>query len=165
MNISGKCLNPFMLVFSLYSLNCIAEPANPHKISTSGNGNADCLACHIKQPEIKDKLNTKNNPVDLSAFHLDAIAMCTSCHAEEEGHVVGVQLNFSIPADLPLAKSKTISCLTCHYTHGDLRSSRPQASYSFMDNLLNSDRLHKSFLIRRNNVNGELCLICHNTKE
>jgi cytochrome c len=78
---------------------------------------------------------------------------------------VGLKLDFEIPADMPLDKKNRLSCLTCHYTHGNMDSDRPQASVSFMDRLLNANRLHKSFLLRRNNVDGELCLICHNSNQ
>jgi hypothetical protein len=66
---------------------------------------------------------------------------------------------------MPLNKKNALSCLTCHYTHGDLTSIRPQASFSFMDRMVNAERLRKSFLLRRNNVDGELCLICHNPNQ
>jgi len=140
-----------------------AEPINPHQNLTEQSG--ICLTCHIKLPTNQAGLNTKNNVVNLSDFQHDGIKLCTGCHKEEEGHVVGVSLDFSVPADLPLGKNKTVSCLTCHYTHGNLYSEKPQASYSFMDSLLGAQRMHKSFLIRRNNVNGELCLVCHNPQQ
>ena len=136
-----------------------ADQDNPHNLIIGTNIN--CISCHLSMPEIKADLNTKNNKVDLAEFKQDGIKMCTTCHDEEEGHVVGVSLDFSVPADLPLGTEKSIQCLTCHYTHGELLSTRPQASFSFMDRLLNSDRLHKSFLIRRSNISGELCLTCH----
>ncbi len=150
------------MLISLYSANIMAE-INPHNIVE--NKTATCTNCHRGLPEIQPGLNTKNNHVELSKFKQGGIKMCTDCHNEKEGHVVGVRLDFSVPADLPLSENKTISCLTCHYTHGELKSDRPQSSYSLIDRLLDSERLHKSFLIRRNNSHGELCLTCHNTEQ
>jgi len=150
-----------ILSFILLS-NVRAATENPHLIAEQPS--EMCLSCHIKMPNIEPQLNSKNIPVNLKTLRHDGIKLCTTCHEEEAGHIVGVTLDFSVPADLPLADNDTVSCLTCHYTHGALTSDRPQASYSFMDKLLDSKRLHKSFLIRRNNVNGELCLVCHNSQ-
>jgi hypothetical protein len=91
--------------------------------------------------------------------------MCGSCHNPDDGHQVGLELDFQIPADLPLDKKNRMTCLTCHYTHGNLNSDRPQASFSFMDRLFDAERIHKSFLLRRNNTDGELCLTCHNINQ
>lgn len=139
---------------------------NPHTVS-SVDKSGTCAGCHVAEIHYDkaDLLNTKNQQVDIDAFTNDGVAMCSSCHNAEEGHKVGLKLDFEIPADMPLNKKNALSCLTCHYTHGDLTSVRPQASFSFMDRLVNADRLHKSFLLRRNNVDGELCLICHNPNQ
>lgn len=136
---------------------------NPHVLSRQ-NMQSDCTACHLSQPELKDDnvLSSKNLAIDQSAFKLDGVAMCASCHNPNQGHKVGLNIDFPVPADLPLNEDNDITCLTCHYTHGKLDSDRPQASHSFMDKLMNSERLHKSFLLRRNNSDGELCLTCHN---
>lgn len=136
---------------------------NPHAVSRQ-NMQSDCAVCHLLQPELKDDnvLSSKNLTVDQSAFKLDGVAMCASCHNPNQGHKVGLNIDFPVPADLPLNEENDITCLTCHYTHGKLDSDRPQASHSFMDKLMNSERLRKSFLLRRNNSDGELCLTCHN---
>lgn len=140
-----------------------AKSEHPHSV----NENVDpigCQNCHINPPGpgTHEPLETKNKTFKLTDFKNDGVAMCTGCHNPDDGHKIGLKLDFDVPADLPLDKNNTLSCLTCHYTHGRLDSDRPQASHSFMDHLMNSERLHKSFLLRRNNVDGELCLICHN---
>lgn len=139
---------------------------NPHAVSATDKSSV-CSSCHATEIHYDkaDLLNTKNKRVDLTAFNNDGVAMCSGCHNAEEGHKVGLKLDFEIPADMPLNKRNALSCLTCHYTHGELISDRPQASFSFMDRMVNADRLHKSFLLRRNNVDGELCLICHNPNQ
>ncbi|MDP1666718.1 MAG: cytochrome c3 family protein [Methylobacter sp.] len=158
----------FMMVIGgcvLFSMSAVQAADNPHTIAAGKSG--DCAGCHVARIHYDnvEALNTKNKRVDLNAFNNDGVAMCSGCHKTEDGHKVGLKLDFEIPADMPFNKKNALSCLTCHYTHGDLTSAKPQASFSFMDRLLNDDRLHKSFLLRRNNVDGELCLICHNSNQ
>ncbi|MDO9106691.1 MAG: cytochrome c3 family protein [Methylovulum sp.] len=145
-----------------------AEADNPH-IVANDTPQSLCKSCHIEDPafDIDDDelLLTKNNAMDPEAFSQDAVAMCSSCHDPENGHKVGLKIDFPVPADLQLGEKNDITCLTCHYTHGSLASDRPQASFSFMDKLMDDERLHKSFLLRRSNVDGELCLICHKVNE
>ncbi len=150
----------------LFCAFAVHAAENPHAVSATDKSTA-CSSCHAAEMHYDqaDLLNTKNSHVDLSAFNNDGVAMCSTCHNAEEGHKVGLKLDFEIPADMPLNKKNALSCLTCHYTHGNLGSVRPQASFSFMDRLVNAERLHKSFLLRRNNVDGELCLICHNSNQ
>ena len=88
--------------------------------------------------------------------------MCVDCHGEDSSsHIIGVTPDYTVPADLPLNHDNQITCLTCHYIHGSLQSETPMASTSFMDHLFNRARLHKSYVLRRNNARGELCLACH----
>ncbi len=156
----------FKFTAGLLLLGAFAVPAeeNPHTISATGKS-VECASCHAAEihHDQTDLLNTKNKKFDSAEFSKDGVAMCTDCHNADDGHKVGLKLDFEIPADMPLNKKNTLSCLTCHYTHGTLVSDRPQASFSTMDRILNAERLHKSFLLRRNNVDGELCLICHNS--
>ncbi|CAD6880450.1 hypothetical protein [Methylomonas albis] len=137
---------------------------NPHLISKQSS-QSGCTNCHTATPQLKDEgiLQSKNITADQATFSKDGVAMCSSCHNPNQGHKVGLNIDFPVPADLPLNEDNDITCLTCHYTHGKLDSDRPQASHSFMDKLMNAERLKKSFLLRRNNSDGELCLTCHNT--
>ncbi len=150
-----------------------AKTDNPHVIKND-TSHLSCKTCHVsdvnssKSPfnsQIDEPLNTKNNATNLSAFNINGITMCTGCHDPNAVHKVGLHIDFAVPADLPLDESNGMICLTCHYTHGSLVSDRPQASFSFIDQLIDAERLHKSFLLRRSNVNGELCLICHHVSE
>ncbi|MEQ1637503.1 MAG: hypothetical protein ABL903_12505 [Methylococcales bacterium] len=156
------------VAFPVLLCSVIANSAaeNPHLVSKNIKATA-CNSCHVVEPENStvDLLETKNTHTDLTKFTQDGIAMCSTCHNPDDGHKVNLKLDFEIPADMPVGKKNTISCLTCHYTHGNLSSNRPQASFSFMDRLVDAERLHKSFLLRRNNTDGELCLICHSVNE
>lgn len=144
--------------------NSAAE--NPHLVSKQSSS-AGCTSCHAETLQVTadDVLLSKNLPVNLEKFTQDGVAMCSGCHNPDQGHKVGLQIDFPVPADMPLSAEQDITCLTCHYTHGRLDSDRPQASFSMMDRLLDAERLHKSFLLRRNNSDGELCLTCHNVNQ
>lgn len=154
--------------YVLLSSVCIAqaETGNPHLLSKEIKS-ISCTGCHQADPLFKTEglLETKNSRINLASFSKDGTALCTDCHSADDGHKVGLELDFQVPADLPLDNKNKMTCLTCHYTHGSLTSDRPQASFSFMDRLFDAERLHKSFLLRRNNADGELCLICHNVSE
>lgn len=142
--------------------------ANPHEISPQSE-TTDCVTCHLIQPGQPTSgaglLNSKNHQAEIAAFKNDGVEMCLGCHDKDDGHKVGLKLDFEIPADMPLGSKNKLTCLTCHYTHGSLHSHKPQASVSLMDQFLDAERLHKSFLLRRNNSDGELCLTCHEVKE
>lgn len=166
--ISSKALLTWLAVLTatFYVLATTPSASNPHTVNKHIS-RTTCTDCHIETPALKDEsiLNSKNLPVDLSRFSQDGVAMCSTCHNPNQGHKVGLNIDFPVPADLPLNADNDITCLTCHYTHGRLDSDRPQASHSFMDRLMNAERLKKSFLLRRNNSDGELCLTCHNVNQ
>ncbi len=134
---------------------------NPHNLQSK----PACDSCHYITPPATVTDDTRYVLPQMQNFKQDGIGMCTQCHSNENGHQVGITLDFSVPADLPLNNDNKMTCLTCHYTHGSLKTEKPNASYSFMDVLLGSERLHKSFLLRRNNANGELCLSCHHSSQ
>jgi hypothetical protein len=163
-----KPSRPFILSALLLGLagTAPAFAGNPHEISSERQA-VDCAGCHVEKPATASSgpINSKNHAADLAAFKKDGVAMCSGCHDKENGHKVGIKLDFDAPADMPLDAKHKMTCLTCHYAHGSLGSNRPQASVSFMDRMLDSERLHKSFLLRRNNSDGELCLTCHEIKE
>ena len=96
----------------------------------------------------------------------DGVESCVNCHGSESiTHPVGARPNFAVPGDLPLDREGRVTCLTCHYIHGTLHSDTPQASASALERLFGSERLHKSYLLRRNNTEGKLCMACHNPSE
>ncbi|MDP2903498.1 MAG: hypothetical protein Q8N96_10385 [Methylovulum sp.] len=164
-NVSTKSWG-LVLLFCTFIVQ--AETDNPHLIKND-TPHSLCKNCHVADPPFKINsdglLVTKNNTINPDGFNQDGVAMCASCHDTSSGHKTGLHMDFPLPADLPLDEKNDMICLTCHYTHGSLASGRPQASCSFMDKLLDAGRLHKSYLLRRNNADGELCLICHKVPE
>lgn len=161
--LSRKIFTKLAIVFFLLQNGGFVMADDPHQI-LKNQSTATCSQCHKNPIELiaTQLIDTKNNHFESAAFIQDGTEMCTSCHDANQGHKVGLLIDFPVPADMPLSGDSDIICLTCHYTHGSLKSDRPQASFSIMDRLFDSQRLHKSFLLRRNNSDGELCLTCHN---
>lgn len=137
--------------------------SNPHAIQNEPPGDV-CLACHTNQPPTYSDQTRHALEPDWAALRLDGKTMCEACHDSENMHMVGVVIDFPTPKDLPLDAENKVTCLTCHYAHGNLMSDRPWAAVSFMERMLNDDDMHKSYLLRRNNSSGELCLVCHKTE-
>jgi hypothetical protein len=137
---------------------------NPHIVSKN-NSQSGCTTCHVKTPELKNDgiLSTDKHPVDLSQLKQDGLTMCVSCHPRDHVHAnVSEKIDFQVPADMPLGQNHEHICLTCHYSHGKLDSDQPRANVIFIDHLFDTERLHKSYLLRRDNSDGGLCLSCHN---
>lgn len=134
---------------------------NPHELK-NGVDNIGCTNCHRQAPERIPERPTRVVLPNPDYFSMGPVAMCVSCHEGSEGsHPIGVIPNYPVPADLPLDKNNGVSCLTCHFTHGSLKSDHPCCSVSFLDRMFDRDRMRKSFLLRRENTNGELCKACH----
>lgn len=138
---------------------------NPHELQ-DGAGRTTCTNCHQQMPEGVPENTTRVVLPKAKDFKTGPVAMCISCHeGSEESHPLGVNPKYPVPADLPLDKEGGISCCTCHYTHGSLKSDHPCCSVSVIDRMFGSDRLKKSFLLRRENRRGELCRACHGTTD
>lgn len=139
------------------------EPVNPHEIDKHNPANdKTCLQCHTEPVPTGTPGDDRHSLPRMDDFVSDTITMCVTCHTESSvSHIVGVTPNYPVPADLPLNAKNQMTCLTCHYTHGSLQSVRPMASTSLMDQIFNRQRLSKSFVLRRSNANGQLCLACH----
>lgn len=155
---------PVLLMISLYSVFTFsASGFNPHELNTADNSSSvQCLSCHKSMPSVSTKVFGKHIIADMKQFVKSETLMCAGCHGDDNtGHIVGVTAEYIVPADLPLDKNNQVTCLSCHYIHGSLKSSEPMASTSFMDHLFNRQRLNKSYILRRNNAKGDLCLACH----
>lgn len=155
-------------LIALVSMNKLfGTNPEPHQIGHD-NQTVDCATCHLQLPPISNEpimINSSLAAADPAEFRHDGVEMCKNCHNPDQGHQVGIEIDFPVPADLHLGDHNDITCLTCHYVHGNLQSETPQASFSFLDRVLNPQRLHRSYLLRINNSNGELCLACHNVNQ
>lgn len=171
LRVSGRYLLMIYLV-GYMSLSYSQSGFNPHgHIQTLLSGdakinNVQCLSCHKSAP-LSTQLNSGKHLVPkMSAFVKSETMLCAGCHGDDNSsHIVGITPEYSVPADLPLDKNGQVTCITCHYVHGDLKSDKPMASTSFMDQLFNRQRLNKSYVLRRNNSEGDLCLACHSNNE
>jgi len=154
-----------LILIYCYSMFVYADSAfNPHQINELTDNNAtQCLTCHKIKPSIKNGFTGKYVIPVMPDFNKNETGMCSDCH-EDSSHIVGITPDYQVPADLPLDKNNRITCITCHYVHGPLKSDKPMASTSFMDHIFNRDRLNKSYILRRNNAEGGMCLACHSEK-
>jgi len=166
---------PYLFVLCLpgyISLGYSQQVFNPHEhIQSLLSGDAkvnsvQCLSCHKKAPLSTPLKSGKHVIPEMSSFVKSETMLCATCHGDDNSsHIVGITPEYSVPADLPLNENGQVTCITCHYVHGDLKSDKPMASTSFMDQLFNRQRLSKSYVLRRNNSEGDLCLACHSKKE
>ena len=161
MNHYKSCLL-LLLVLSNHSL-LAAETSNsvlnPHSMPMDEH-RPQCLSCHAKAKHT----TAVSNGAIATIFVGDGIKACISCHESAAvKHMVGRRPDLHVPDDLPLDAQGRITCLTCHYTHGPLRSENPWVDVSWYERLTNSERLHKTFLLRRHNREGALCLVCHDS--
>jgi hypothetical protein len=152
-----------LVLLILLSVTAHATDSNPHLVNKQ-TPQSGCTDCHIKTPELKNdtNLNTNGLPVDISQFKQDGGAICMSCHPRDHVHKnESGKIIFSLPPDIPVGQNHAHICQTCHYSHGKLDSDQPQANVNFIDYVFDTERLHKSFLLRRDNSDGGLCLTCH----
>ena len=150
------------LLFGYCGLTC-ADDGNPHLLSKDQSP-VNCQRCHITKPALTcEGIFESHDVIFIPAhFRLNAIDMCLSCHKPHHLHAeVSKKIDFNVPADMPLGENHNIVCLTCHYMHGCLDSRQPCANIGFMDRWFDTERMHKSYLLRRDNRDGGLCLTCH----
>jgi len=153
----------FLLLCGFYNFSYAQGAFNPHTdFQNAGVNSKQCLSCHAAVPQKSTDFTGKYVIPDMKHYVKSGTKMCADCHGDgNTSHIVGSTPEYIVPADLPLGKNKQVTCLTCHYIHGSLETDTPMASTSFMDHLFNRQRLNKSYILRRNNSQGDLCLACH----
>lgn len=158
----NKTLTILLLLYSTFMTDLVTANS-PHQVITELDPkNESCMSCHKTINKTPSQVTGKLILPDMNNFIIDATNMCIGCHGDDNiSHIVGITPEYTVPADLPLNNDSQITCLTCHYTHGNLKSDKPTASSSFLDLMFNRERLSKSYTLRRNNANGDLCLACH----
>jgi hypothetical protein len=137
----------------------VAAEENPHELVVGASG---CGECHVATPDGVPEGSTRTVLPEAGEYVADHVEMCVSCHKDDaSAHPIGAKPGYPVPADLPLDEDGRISCLTCHFTHGNLKSDHRCCSASLLDRLFARDRFSKSFLLRRDNPKGQLCQACH----
>ena len=160
------CLPVFAAIFLFIGIpvgKVLAEEpkSNPHELKEKFDS-MECANCHRQTPVRIPENHTRAVLPNQDAFVTDPVTMCVPCHeGSMDSHPIAVRPKYLVPADLPLDKKRGISCLTCHYTHGSLKSNGSCCSVSLLDRMFNRERMKKSFLLRRENTNGGLCNACH----
>lgn len=160
------CLTLFAAIFLFIGIpdgNVLADKpkSNPHELKEQFDS-MECAICHRQTPARIPENDTRAVLPGQDDFVTDPVTMCVPCHeGSMDSHPIAVRPKYLVPADLPLDKKRGISCLTCHYTHGSLKSDCQCCSMSFLDRIFDRERMKKSFLLRRENTNGGLCNACH----
>lgn len=136
-----------------------APVLNPHSMPAN-EATPQCLTCHAETEQAVTTVKVGLAPTMVT----DGIKSCITCHESAAvKHMVGRRPDFKVPNYLPLDAEGRITCLTCHYTHGPLKSEKPWVDVSWFERLTNSERLHKTFLLRHHNRDGHLCMACHDS--
>ncbi len=90
---------------------------------------------------------------------------CIKCHLQGNAdHPIMIVASFPVPRDLPLSQDNEVTCITCHNPHLQRYSNHPWLQRSFMtiiSDFISRKKQYKTFFLRRNNSNRELCLSCH----
>ena len=132
-----------------------AQQQEPHPVVKEKR----CEACHMAGTNDQNFTGLKN----------DISAACIACHPHEDAnHPVMVIPDFKVPADLPLSGSKELTCITCHNPHNPRFSNRSWQAKSIagkMGDIFRRGKQHKTYFLRRNNANGDLCFTCHKERE
>ena len=134
-------------------------PTNPHSVLEDGE---KCTQCHPEKPSSQpgpvytfQKIRMRDNFTEV----------CTACHEYgERSHPTDIEIDFDVPADLPVFYGK-VTCATCHYPHGESKSETRYVSASALNKLgsiFSRKKSFKTYFLRRENTDGELCLACHN---
>ena len=99
----------------------------------------------------------------------DISSACIKCHVRgDANHGVNFTPQFKVPSDLPLSKSREITCITCHSPHNQRFSNRTWQAKSLigkMGDMFKRGKHHKTYFLRRNNADGDLCFSCHKERE
>ncbi len=90
---------------------------------------------------------------------------CLKCHPHDSrDHPVMITSSYPIPEDLLHSENMEITCLTCHNPHFQRYSSRAWVPRSFttkIQHFVFGKKDFKTYFLRRNNADKELCMACH----
>ncbi|MBI3815491.1 MAG: hypothetical protein HY279_13630 [Nitrospinae bacterium] len=148
-------LTVFLTICFLSLPHYVLADKNPHDFI---DDQSKCIDCHRTKPESLPVPGKIQGNVD---FKIDFNNMCNNCHRHEGGkmgHPVGVKPKAITPADLLLDENGKLTCLTCHKTH--MGHIHKRKSLSICGGLFSSGE-ERSYFLRRDNSEGDLCLACH----
>jgi hypothetical protein len=112
----------------------------------------DCMACHPSDKD-KPKLVEPTRSCD---------ANCLRCHKDtEKHHPVGPEVEEKDKVSLPLLGINKVACIGCpdlKTTQTDTRSWKAQSLFA---RLFQGQPRYKTYYLRINNSDGQLCKTCH----
>ena len=121
-----------------------------------------CSTCHVT---FQITGTTASYIVLRADSTFDLSAACLECHPQKVAtHPVRIPTPFQVPKDLPLSGKNEITCVTCHNPHFSRFSNRPWQPRSYiqkMGEFVTRKKQYKTYFLRRNNAQGELCRGCH----
>jgi hypothetical protein len=143
---------------ALFPTTLLASRQQPHDFMSDVNS---CAKCHDKVPVPgQDDFTT-------IVLKKDIVTLCEECHqamVQSDKHPVDIRPDRTVPADMHLDNYFSITCTTCHDPHGQPFAEYPYVTYTLLDQakrLFNGEKEHRTYFLRRSNVDGELCLSCH----
>jgi hypothetical protein len=111
-----------------------------------------CLVCHSSDKD-RGKLADLNRSCDTN---------CRRCHQEmEKHHPVGGGVEEKDKMTLPLSTGDKVACITCHDPGARRTDTRSWKSQSLFSRLFRSQTVYKTYYLRINNADGNLCRACH----
>jgi hypothetical protein len=166
-------------VYSVVPLLFATPPKNPHKEIFKGK----CLDCHEDVPkkvkaEDKDKEKTsrrkrkrKKKEYRVALFKKDIVSLCTQCHEEMDSetlHPLDIKPTQMKSDLLPLDSDGTLTCVTCHFPHGESYSEKQYVGRSSVAkwlSLLVKQKYFKTYYLREKVLEGEICKECHEVEK
>jgi len=145
------------LVYLLLALQpATAAESDPHKDLRDIYA---CEECHLGKP--RGRPGPVYSGRKGALIRSDITKPCTRCHKYgDRSHPTDIKPKGHVPPDLPLINNM-ITCATCHYPHMPAESTQQYIPSGLLSNLFSSGSSHKTYFLRRTNVNGEMCKACH----
>ncbi len=139
---------------ALYAATVPAQKPDNHPVADDVKR---CAVCH----EVPSPTHTS------SRLRSDIDTVCKGCHPRDAAnHRIGNTPPFPVPPDLRLSPEGTLSCVTCHDPHTPRWSNRAWQAKSLAGSIRTMFvKKHKTYFLRRNNAQGDLCLACHRAIE
>jgi len=148
----GVGLVPAVVVF--YSVVVFSEGDSkpPEQVMREGMAVSACQACHPGEKD-RAKLSDPSRSCDQN---------CARCHTEMDNHhPVGAGVNEKEKVPLPLAKGDQVGCTSCHDPLSARTDKRSWKSQSLYSRWFSGQKIFKTYYLRINNSDGNLCKTCH----
>lgn len=138
----------------LYSIFLTGSQKDAFHDHERGAVEAGCITCHASMPNAAADVRPEFRP--------NAGKWCMNCHNTDNvgNHPVGVPA--SPATGLPLEGGSLVSCITCHSPHQPRYAEKPWTAPALS---IHTKDGYKTFFLRHENSQGELCIKCHDRSE